>query len=291
MIKGSIVALITPMNEDFSVDYKGLESLIDYHLANKTDGLLVLGTTGESTTLSLEEQEKIVALTIEKAKGKVHIMVGAGSNDTMKSVALAQKYEKMGADSLLVITPYYNKTNEVGLLRHFETIADSVKTPLVLYNVPARTGMNIPVHIVKKLSKHPNIQGIKEASGDIRYATEIASLLSEDFVMYSGNDDIILPMLSLGSHGVITVWGNLHPRAAHDLVEEFQKGNIQVARKIQLKFLEMINALFIETNPIPLKTVMNYASLPAGRLRLPLAEMTEEGEKYVKNAFENLRGK
>lgn len=281
MIKGSIVALVTPMTETGAVDYLGLEQLIAFHLKEQTDGLLVLGTTGESPTLSEEEEEEIVRFTVEKVNGRIPVIAGAGSNATAKTVKKVQRFAELGADQLLVITPYYNKTSDVGLLAHFKAIADASSLPIILYNVPSRTGMTISLPVLTELAKHPRIIGIKEASGDMSYTMEVAQLIDESFVLYSGNDDLILPILSIGGIGVISVWANIQPKVVHEVVHDYLNGNSPSAKEKQLTHLALINALFSETNPIPVKAAMNHLGLPAGPLRLPLIELGEEKKQQL----------
>ena len=281
MIEGSIVALITPMDEQGEVDYDGLERLITFHLSEKTDALLVLGTTGESSTLSSEEEEEILRFTVEKVNGKVPVIAGAGTNATKKTIDRVNRFAELGADQVLVITPYYNKTSDAGLLAHFTAIADRSPVPIILYNVPSRTGMTIPIQVLERLAKHPKIIGIKEASGDISYVMAVARLLNETFVLYSGNDDMILPVLSVGGSGVISVWANIKPKQVHDLVSAFNNGNIEKAQAIQLEALPLIHALFSETNPIPVKAAMEILGLPAGPLRLPLVSLAEEKKEQL----------
>lgn len=281
MIEGSIVALITPMDEQGEVDYDGLERLITFHLSEKTDALLVLGTTGESSTLSSEEEEEILRFTVEKVNGKVPVIAGAGTNATKKTIERVNRFAELGADQVLVITPYYNKTSDDGLLAHFTAIADRSPVPIILYNVPSRTGMTIPIQVLERLAKHPKIIGIKEASGDISYVMAVARLLNETFVLYSGNDDVILPVLSVGGSGVISVWANIKPKQVHDLVSAFNNGNIEKAQAIQLEALPLIHALFSETNPIPVKAAMEILGLPAGPLRLPLVSLAEEKKEQL----------
>ena len=281
MIEGSIVALITPMDEQGEVDYDGLERLITFHLSEKTDALLVLGTTGESSTLSSEEEEEILRFTVEKVNGKVPVIAGAGTNATKKTIERVNRFAELGADQVLVITPYYNKTSDDGLLAHFTAIADRSPVPIILYNVPSRTGMTIPIQVLERLAKHPKIIGIKEASGDISYVMAVARLLNETFVLYSGNDDMILPVLSVGGSGVISVWANIKPKQVHDLVSAFNNGNIENAQAIQLEALPLIHALFSETNPIPVKAAMEILGLPAGPLRLPLVSLAEEKKEQL----------
>lgn len=286
MIEGSIVALITPMDEQGEVDYDGLERLITFHLSEKTDALLVLGTTGESSTLSSEEEEEILRFTVEKVNGKVPVIAGAGTNATKKTIERVTRFAELGADQVLVITPYYNKTSDAGLLAHFTAIADQSPVPIILYNVPSRTGMTIPIQVLERLAKHPKIIGIKEASGDISYVMAVARLLNETFVLYSGNDDIILPVLSVGGSGVISVWANIKPKQVHDLVSAFNNGNIEKAQAIQLDALPLIHALFSETNPIPVKAAMEILGLPAGPLRLPLVSLAEEKKEQLARLLE-----
>ena len=281
MIKGSIVALVTPMTETGAVDYLGLEQLIAFHLKEQTDGLLVLGTTGESPTLSEEEEEEIVRFTVEKVNGRIPVIAGAGSNATAKTVKKVQRFAELGADQLLVITPYYNKTSDVGLLAHFKAIADASSLPIILYNVPSRTGMTISLPVLTELAKHPRIIGIKEASGDMSYTMEVAQLIDESFALYSGNDDLILPILSIGGIGVISVWANIQPKVVHELVHDYLNRNSPSAKEKQLTHLALINALFSETNPIPVKAAMNHLGLPAGPLRLPLIELGEEKKQQL----------
>lgn len=286
MIEGSIVALITPMDEQGEVDYDGLERLITFHLSEKTDALLVLGTTGESSTLSSEEEEEILRFTVEKVNGKVPVIAGAGTNATKKTIDRVNRFAELGADQVLVITPYYNKTSDAGLLAHFTAIADQSPVPIILYNVPSRTGMTIPIQVLERLAKHPKIIGIKEASGDISYVMAVARLLNETFVLYSGNDDMILPVLSVGGSGVISVWANIKPKQVHDLVSAFNNGNIEKAQAIQLDALPLIHALFSETNPIPVKAAMEILGLPAGPLRLPLVSLAEEKKEQLARLLE-----
>lgn len=290
MIKGSLVALITPMNDDGSVNFKKLEELVEYHVENQTDGIVVIGTTGESSTLTHEEDEAVAKFVIDKANKRIPVIVGSGSNCTEVAVRQSIKFEKMGADALLVITPYYNKTNEEGMIKHFEAVADAVNIPVIMYNVPSRTGCSLSVNAVAKLSKHKNIKGIKEASGNISYVTKIAKYLNDDFVMYSGNDDMIVPILSMGGVGVISVAANILPSQIHNLVYDYLNGDIEEARLAQIKYLEVINNLFIETNPIPIKEAMNYLGYNVGPNRLPLYKMSENNAEILHKSIDRLKG-
>ncbi|MDO4664292.1 MAG: 4-hydroxy-tetrahydrodipicolinate synthase [Erysipelotrichaceae bacterium] len=274
--KGSIVALITPFHEDGSVNFEKLKELIEWHIANKTDGILILGTTGESSTMTHEEDDDVVACAIECANHRIPIIVGAGSNSTQTQLEKSLKYEKMGADGLLLISPYYNKANDEGMVLHFTTVADQVHIPIILYNIPGRTGCTISLNALKQLSKHPMIQGIKEASGNLSYATNVATLLNDDFVMYSGNDDIIVPMMALGSSGVISVLADVLPETTHDIVAKCLNGNYPAALQLQLDNLDLIHDLFMEVNPIPVKEALNMMGMNVGKYRLPLCEMSAD---------------
>lgn len=284
-LKGSIVALITPFHEDGSVNFEKLKELLEWHVENKTDGILVLGTTGESSTMTHEEDDAVVECTLQTIKGRIPVIVGSGSNCTETAVEKSLKYDKMGADALLVISPYYNKANAQGMIQHFTAVADAVSKPIILYNVPGRTGCSISEEAIKVLSKHPNICGIKEASGDIGYVTRIARYLNDDFVMYSGNDDMIIPLLSLGGSGVISVWANIMPKEVHDLVANYLKGEHQKALDTQLSYLDLVHSLFIEVNPIPVKEALNFMNKGVGGYRLPLCAMSDEHKTALEKAM------
>ncbi|GAA0100577.1 4-hydroxy-tetrahydrodipicolinate synthase [Paraclostridium bifermentans] len=286
LFKGSGVALVTPFNET-GVDFNKLGELIEYHIENKTDALIVCGTTGESTTMSDEEQFAVIDFTVKKVNKRIPVIAGTGSNNTMHSVYLSKEAEKLGVDGLLVITPYYNKTNQRGLKLHFETIAASTKLPIILYNVPGRTGVNIKPSVIAELAEIKNIVAVKEASGDLAQVAEIARLVPEGFAIYSGNDDSILPLLSLGGVGVISVVANICPKETHDLVEKFLNGDVEGSRKLQLGMKSLIDKLFIEVNPIPVKTAMNLLGFEVGDLRLPLAPMEESNLKTLRDELAN----
>ena len=286
---GSYVALVTPFQADGSVDFAKLRELVGWHLAQGTDGIVALGTTGESSTMSHEEDDEVARCIIETVNGRIPVIVGAGSNCTQTQLEKSRKYHDLGADGLLLITPYYNKANDEGMYRHFATVADAVDTPVILYNVPGRTGCAISPACCARLAKHPNIAGIKEASGNISYTAKIARLLSDDFCMFSGNDDMIVPVMSLGGCGVISVWANICPKECHDLVAAFAAGDVAAARAMQLRYLELINALFCEVNPIPIKEAMNQLGMNVGGYRLPLCEISDAGRETVRRALEVLR--
>jgi len=275
-ITGSIVALVTPFNADGSVDHGRLRELVEWHVQNKTDAILALGTTGETASTSLEEDIKTFETVVDQVRGRIPVIAGSGSNSSEMQKQKSEIYTKMGAAALLCISPYYVKTNEEGMYRHFMLSADADCAPIILYNVPGRTGCRISPEVVRRLSVHPNVMGIKEASGDMAYAMKIARYLSDDFVMYCGNDDITVPLLSVGASGVISVWANIMPRETHDMVMDWIEGRQEKAVAAQLKYLDLINALFMEVNPIPVKEAMNLMGLKAGAYRMPLYPMAPE---------------
>ena len=276
MITGSMVALITPFHEDGSVNYDKLGELLEWHIQQQTDAILVLGTTAETPALTVTEEDEIARISIEAAGGRVPIIVGSGSNNTMIAMEQSIKYEKMGADALLVITPYYNKTNKSGMVNHFYTVADAVNIPIYVYNVPGRTGVSLTYEALAEISKHKNIVGIKEASGDISFITKISRLINDDFNMYSGNDDISIPLMSMGGAGIISVLANILPKETHDMAMAYLNGDVKKAAEMQKYYLDFINALFIETNPIPIKEAMNLVGMDVGGYRMPLCPMEED---------------
>lgn len=286
LFKGSAVALVTPFDEN-GINFEVLGQLVEYHIENKTDALVVCGTTGEATTMSDEEQFATIKYVVEKVNKRIPVIAGTGSNNTKHSIYLSQEAEKLGVDGLLVITPYYNKANQKGLKLHFEAIANSVKLPIILYNVPGRTSMNIKPSMVAELAKIDNIVAVKEASGDLAQIAEVARLVPDDFAIYSGNDDSILQLLSVGGSGVISVVANICPRETHDLVHKFLEGDIEGARKLQLGMKPLIDSLFIEVNPIPVKTAMRLLGFNVGDLRLPLADMDEKNLEVLKQELTN----
>ncbi len=287
-LKGSIVALVTPFNDDGSVNFNKLGELIEFHIENKTDALLILGTTGESSTMSHEEDDAVCEYTVKKAAGRIPVIAGSGSNCTQTMLEKSLRYQELGVDGLLVISPYYNKTNDEGMYLHFKTVADAVSIPCILYNVPGRTGCSISEKVIARLKDHKNIMGIKEASGNMSYTAKIAKHLSDDFVMYSGNDDIIVPTMALGASGVISVLANVLPKQTHDMVFDYIEGNTQKATKSQLELLDFINALFIEVNPIPVKEAMNLLGMKVGGYRLPLCEMDAKNKSALENTMKEI---
>lgn len=276
MITGSMVALITPFREDGSVNYEKLRELIEWHIQEQTDAILVLGTTAETPALTVTEEDEIARISIETAAGRVPIIVGSGSNNTMIAMEQSIKYEKMGADALLVITPYYNKTNKAGMVNHFYTVADAVNIPIYVYNVPGRTGVSLTYEALAEISKHKNIVGIKEASGDMSFITKISRLINDDFNVYCGNDDISIPLMSMGGAGIISVLANILPRQTHEMAMAYLEGDTKKAADMQKYYLDFINALFIETNPIPIKEAMNLVGMNVGGYRMPLCPMEED---------------
>ncbi len=284
-LQGSIVALITPFHADGSVDYDSLEKLIEFHIDAGTDALLPLGTTGESSTMTHEEDNDVVRFVVEHAAGRIPVIAGSGSNCTQTMLEKSLMYQQLGADGLLLITPYYNKSNEDGIYQHFKTVADAVDIPCIMYNVPGRTGCSISVRNVERLAEHPNIMGIKEASGSIAYASDIAHCLGPDFKMYSGNDDMVVPLMSLGASGVISVWANVQPTLVHDMVRAFLTGDTARARSIQVEGLPLVHALFCEVNPIPVKEACAQLGMCEANYRLPLVPMADANRARLVEAM------
>ena len=286
LFTGSGVALVTPFNDN-GVDFDKLEELIEYHIKNDTDAIIICGTTGEATTMTEEEKKSTIKFTVEKANGRIPIIAGSGSNNTAAAIAMSVWCEKIGVDGVLVITPYYNKSSDKGVIEHFKAISSNINIPIILYNVPSRTGLNLKPPIVKELSKIPNIVGVKEASGDLSQVLEIRALCGEDFLIYSGNDDQIIPILSLGGAGVISVLANIVPKEVHNMCALYMEGKTKEALKIQVDTLDLCKNLFIETNPIPVKTALNLMNFNVGPLRLPLVDMEENNLKSLETALKS----
>ena len=281
---GSCVALVTPFRDN-KIDFDRFRELIDWHIENGTDAILVAGTTGETSTLTDQEHLDLLRVAGEHIAGRVPYIAGTGSNDTAYSIMLSKYAEEQGADAVLVINPYYNKSTQKGIYVHIKAIADAIKVPIIVYNVPSRTGANISVSTMQKLAEIPNVQAVKEASGDISQITEIARTCGDKLDVYSGNDDQTLPILSVGGKGIISVSGNIIPKDMHDLVSAFMDGNVDKARKIQFD-TNLINlAMFYETNPIPVKTAMRLLGTDTGEMRLPLVEMEEANEARLVEAL------
>lgn len=273
---GSAVAIITPFDEKLNVDYKAYDKILDFHLENKTDALVVCGTTGEAATMTEEERYNLIKYTVEKIDGKIPVIAGTGSNNTRAAADFSKKVSEIkGLDGLLVVTPFYNKATKEGLYLHFKTIAESTNLPIILYTVPSRTNVSIDIETLVRLAKIKNIVGIKDASGDLDYTTALVKTLPEDFGIYSGNDNLTLPMLALGIDGSISVFANIMPRENHDLDEDFKTGNLDRARDLHLKYFDLIKALFTEVNPVPVKAAASLMGLCQNELRLPLTRASE----------------
>lgn len=288
IFKGAGVAIVTPMHEDFTVNYQQLGELIEDQIAGGTDAIIICGTTGESGTLSIEEKIDVVKFCVEKTAKRVPVIAGTGSNCTQTAVKLAQAAEKNGADGLLIVTPYYNKATQRGLIAHYSTIAGSVSLPIIMYNVPSRTGCNIQPETAAYLAKHvKNIVGIKEASGNISQIAKLAALGGDDIDIYSGDDDQVIPILSLGGIGVISVLSNIAPRETHDMVMNYLEGDRKKALELQLKAIPLVDALFCEVNPIPVKAALNMMGKQAGPLRAPLYEMEEANKARLAQAMKD----
>ena len=273
---GACVAIVTPFTDDNKVDFDQFGQLIEMQIAAGTDAICVCGTTGESATQSLEEHMETVEYCIKKVAVRVKVIAGAGSNDTAAALMLAQHAEAAGADGLLMVTPYYNKATQTGLIKHYTYVADRVHTPIILYNVPSRTGCSFTAATYQQLSKHPNICGVKEASGNFGLITETRRLCGDDFYIWSGNDDQVVPMMSLGAKGVISVVSNILPEVMVKMSHLCLEGKFEEAAKLQIEYIDLSNALFMEVNPIPVKAAMEMMGLCSGNLRLPLCEMTPE---------------
>lgn len=284
-ITGSIVALITPFTQDGKVNYEKLGELLDWHIANSTDAILILGTTSESPTMSHEEDLEICRFSVERVAGRVPVIASSGSNSTQTVIEKSLDLQAAGADAVMNIAPYYNKANRKGMYHHFADVADAIDIPLIIYNVPGRTGCSIPADVIGELSKHERIIGIKEASGDLSYVAKIAKYANENFAIYSGNDDVILPVLSMGGSGVISVLANVMPKETHDMVMSYLNGDTKGALAEQLRLMNLINNLFIEVNPIPVKEAMNLMGMNVGGFRLPLCEMEDEHREILRESM------
>ena len=288
IFKGAGVAIITPMNEDGSINFDKLGELIEFNIANHTDAIIICGTTGESATMTDEEHQDCITYAIKKVDGRIPVIAGTGSNDTKYAVALSKHAEKQGADALLVVTPYYNKCSQEGLIKHYYAIADAVNIPIIAYNVPSRTGTNIAVSTCVELSKHKNIAAIKEASGDISRVAQIRAACGDDLDVYSGNDDQIIPILSLGGKGVISVLSNCMPKETHDICELCFENKYKEASQLALKLLEFTNGLFMDVNPIPVKEALNIMGFEVGECRLPLCKMPQAKIDKLKSQMQKI---
>ncbi len=274
-LEGSIVALVTPFDRTGAVDFEELERLIDFHLEAGTDAILALGTTGESSTMTHEEDDEVIRCVVARVAGRVPVIAGSGSNCTQTMLEKSLSFQRLGADAVLTITPYYNKANEEGIYQHFKVVADAIDIPCILYNVPGRCGCSISARTMERLSTHPNVMGVKEASGSVAFAAEIAHLISDDFRLYSGEDALTVPLMALGASGTISVWANVQPALVHEMCRAFLDGDVARARAIQIAGQPLIKALFSEVNPIPVKEALAQMGLIEASYRLPLTPMAE----------------
>ena len=290
MFKGAYTALVTPF-KDGKINYNKMAELIEFQINEGIDGLVVCGTTGESATLSDKEKRKLIKLTVETVNGRVPVIAGTGSNNTIHTIKLSKFAEKVGVDGLLLVTPYYNKSSQKGLIAHFKTIAESVTTPCILYNVPSRTGVNLLPDTVAKLADVENIVGIKEASGNFSQLLELMAKVPKDFIVLSGNDDSIVPLLSIGGKGVISVLSNIYPKDTHNMCQAFFLGETNYAKELQLRYANLIKALFIEPNPMPVKDAMNILDMDVGNTRLPLVEVSDDTHEILKSVLYELKDK
>lgn len=284
---GAAVAIITPMYEDGTVNYEEFGRIIEDQIAGGTDAIVVCGTTGESAVMPHQEHVDVIDYCVKKVAHRIPVIAGTGSNDTAYAIELSKAAEDLGVDALLLVTPYYNKTSQAGLVAHFKAVAACTSLPCILYNVPSRTGVNITPETAYELSKVPNINAIKEASGNISQIAKVAQLCGDELIIYSGNDDQIVPILSLGGKGVISVLSNVAPRQAHDICQAWFDGDPVRSMELQLKYLGLCNALFCDVNPIPVKHAMNMLGYKAGSCRLPLVDMDEAKQQMLKNELIN----
>lgn len=288
IFEGSAIAIITPFTEDLKkVDYDKFEKIINYQIENGTDAIVVCGTTGEGSTLSHEEHTNAMKFCVDTVAKRVPVIAGTGSNDTFYAVELSNEAEKVGVDGLLMVTPYYNKTSQSGLIEHYNYIADRVSAPIILYHVPSRTGMTIKPETYYELAKHERIVATKEASGNISEIAKTAALCGDSLTIYSGNDDQIVPLMSLGAKGVISVLSHVAPKVTHDIARMYLDGDTTGSTKLQLEYLDLCNALFCDVNPIPVKEAMNMCGWNVGRCRMPLGQMSEAGKATLYAALKN----
>lgn len=283
---GAGVAIITPFTKEGKVNFPALKTILEYQIAHGTDAIVICGTTGESATLSHEEHTEAIRFTVETVAHRIPVIAGTGSNDTAYALHLSNEAEKIGVDGLLMVTPYYNKASQAGLVEHYTYLADRVSTPIIIYNVPSRTGCDVKPETYAELSKHKMIYAAKEASGNISSIAKTISLCEKDFTIYSGNDDQITAIMSLGGKGVISVLSNVAPQVAHDIAASALAGDFEQSRKLQIEYLELCNALFMDVNPIPVKQAMNMMGFDAGPLRMPLCEMNEANTAKLKAVME-----
>ncbi|MBQ3431504.1 MAG: 4-hydroxy-tetrahydrodipicolinate synthase [Clostridia bacterium] len=285
IFEGAAVAIATPMYQDGSVNYDALARLIDFQLTNKTDAIVVCGTTGEAKTMNTDEHIKVIKFVVDEVAGKVPVIAGAGSNDTAYGVALADEAVACGADALLLVTPYYNKTSQEGLVHHFNYIADRAKKPIILYNVPSRTGLDIKPETYAELAKHPMIVASKEANGDISALAKSIELCGDNLTFYSGNDDQTTAFMALGAKGVVSVLSNIMPLEAHNIAQAALNGDFKESARLQIKYLDMCNTLFCDVNPIPVKEALNLMGFEAGECRMPLYPLNEKNRQRLVNCM------
>ena len=285
IFKGSAVAIVTPMNQDGSINYEEYGRLIDFQINNGTDAIVACGTTGESATMSKEEHCDVIAYTVKKVAKRVPVIAGTGSNDTLFAAELSKEAEALGADAILSVTPYYNKTSQSGLIRHYNYIADRIHIPMILYNVPSRTGCNIKPETYAELAKHPNIAATKEANGDISALVRTMALCGDNLVVYSGEDSQAFSIVSMGGLGVISVFANVCPRECHEMMALALNGDFKKSFEMQKYYIELMDMLFSDVNPIPVKAAMNLLGFQCGPCRMPLAPMTEKGFAALKDCL------
>ena len=288
IFKGAGVAIVTPMKSDLEVNYDKLAELLEEQIAGKTDAIIICGTTGESSTLSEEEHMECIKFAIERVKGRIPVIAGTGSNSTYTTIQMSKEAVEDGADGLLLVTPYYNKATQAGLISHYSQIADSTKCPIIMYNVPGRTGCNLlPETVAELVRTKSNLVGLKEATGNLAQASKTMALTDGKLDLYSGEDGLVVPLMSIGAVGVISVWSNVAPGKVHAMCESFFKGDIKTARKLQLEALPLVDALFSEVNPIPVKKALNLMGMEVGPLRSPLCEMSEANAKKLAEVMKN----
>ena len=288
LFKGCGTAIATPFTKD-GINYEEYKKLVEFQISEKVDAIIVCGTTGESATMTTEEKKNLIKYTVSIVNSRIPVIAGTGSNNTKTAIEMSKYAQSVGVDGLLIVTPYYNKTTNEGLIAHYSAIAKEVDIPIILYNVPSRTGVNITPEVCLELSKIPNIVAIKEASGNISQVAKIASLCGNNLNIYSGNDDQIIPILSLGGIGVISVLSNIEPKYTHNMVWDFLNGNIEKAKKAQLNATNLIECLFSEVNPIPIKTALNIKGYDFGIPRLPLVELSSKNKEKLLNSMENFQ--
>ncbi len=288
IFKGAGVAIVTPMYDNEEVNYDKLEEIINQQIDGGTDSIIITGTTGEASTLTMEEHRDVIKAAVEFTKHRIPVIAGTGSNCTKTAIQLSKEAEEDGADGLLIVTPYYNKASQAGLVKHYSQIAQNTKLPIIMYNVPGRTGCNLlPETVATLFKQEENIVGLKEATGNMAQASQTMYLTDGKIDMYSGEDGLVLPMLSIGGIGVISVWSNIAPKQVHDLCESFFKGDLETAQKLQREALPLVDALFSDVNPIPVKTAMNLMGMEVGPLRAPLCDMSDAAKAKLIEAMKN----